>query len=70
MAELAKEKGNKGYLNTKLIDWPPTRDSFKLLCKALNIEISERKVLDAIICCRGINMEKEPEENFEIDKLI
>lgn len=64
VAELAKEKGNKGYLNTVLIEWPPTRESFKLLCKALNIEISENKVLDAIICCRGAKLENEPEENF------
>ena len=70
VAELAKEKGNKGYLNTKLIEWPPTRDSFKLLCKALNMEISESKILDAIICCRGANMENEPEENFSMEKLV
>ena len=70
VAELAKEKGSKGYLNTKLIEWPPTRDSFKLLCKALNMEISESKILDAIICCRGIKMEDEPEENFSMEKLI
>lgn len=32
IAELKKEMGNKGYLNTKYIDWPPTRESFKILC--------------------------------------
>ena len=25
IAEMAKERGNKGYMNTKFIDWPPTR---------------------------------------------
>ena len=69
MAEMAKERGKKGYLNTKLIAWPPTRESFKLLCKALNIEISQHKILDAIVCCRGPRLENEPEDNFSMDKL-
>lgn len=69
MAEMAKTSGRKAMLNTKLIVWPPTRESFKLLCKALNLEISESQILEAIVCCRGPKLEQEPEEKFSIDKL-
>lgn len=67
---MAKELGKKSYLNTNYIDWPPTRQSLKLLCKALNIQVSENKILDAMICCRGPKLENEPEENFDEDKLV
>lgn len=69
MAALAKESGKKGYLNTKKIEWPPTRESFRLLCKALNVHINEMKILDALVCCRGPKMEEEPEENFSMERL-
>ena len=32
--------------------------------------MSENKIIDAIISCRGIKMENEPEENFSMDKLV
>ena len=66
---MAKGQGKNKYINAKLIEWPPTRDSFKLLCMALNLEISENKVYDAIVYCRGPKLEQEPEDNFSMDKL-
>ena len=33
--------GKKAYLNNCKIEWPPTRESFALLCKALNLKVNQ-----------------------------
>ena len=52
--------GKKAYVNNCKIEWPPTRESFALLCKALNLKVNQLQIIDAIVYCRGKKMEQEP----------
>mmetsp|Transcript_16948 Transcript_16948/g.26094 ORF Transcript_16948/g.26094 Transcript_16948/m.26094 type:complete len:90 (+) Transcript_16948:449-718(+) len=49
---------------------PPTRESFKLLCKYMNLKVTSRRCIDAIIYCRGPKLEEEDPSTFSMDKLI
>ena len=62
--------GGKKYLNNIPIQWPPTKYSFELLCKALNLKVTPTRIYDAIIYSRGPKMDEEPPEKFSYKKLI
>ena len=49
---------------------PPTRNDLSNLCKALNIRITDRKCIEAILYMRGPEMEKSRKSDFLIEKLI
>lgn len=61
---------NKNQPEKIPIDWPPTRQSFMRLCKQLNLKISMKRSLDAILFCRGAKMENAPPESFSLNKLV
>lgn len=62
-------KGEKipKYLNNIIINWPPEKEDFKNLCKAINVKIDEKVAYEAMIFSKGPKMNKE---NFSFERLI
>ena len=49
---------------------PITRAGFKQLCKHMNIHCTEIMSFEAIVTCRGNEMEAADPEEFDLDKLV
>jgi hypothetical protein len=58
------------YANNKHIILPPSRKDFANLCRALNLKISDRRCIEAILYIRGAEMEKSNPDEFKLEKLI
>lgn len=62
--------GKTVYDNAKFINWPPGREDFENLCKAMNLKVTKHKIIEAVMYFRGPELEEEPAENFSFEKLI
>jgi hypothetical protein len=49
---------------------PPTRESITMLCSLLNLKITSTKAIDAVLYCRGSQLEKAPAEDFNMNDLV
>ena len=55
------------YPNNVIINWPPDKEDFKNLCKAINLKIDEKQAIEAILYSKGPKMLNE---NFSFERLI
>ena len=60
---------NKAVKDHK-ISLPPTKDGIMKLFKALNMHCTEVMAYEALIYCRGKNMEQAPADDFNFDRMI
>ena len=49
---------------------PVTRMSVLEICKHMNLRITQMQAIEAILHCRGKQMEASAEEDYHYDKLI
>lgn len=64
-----KERVEKAIRERK-IPIPITRNGFKELCKALNIHCTELLSFEAVVHCRGEQMENGDPNDFDFERLI
>lgn len=54
----------------KKIQMPITQDGFKVLCEGLGLQCTTQNAIEAILFCRGKNMDSSAPEEFDFAKMI
>ena len=49
---------------------PITREGFSKLCKDLYVPCTTLQVIEALLFCRGKQLEEEPPETFSMQKML